>query len=291
METIRDIRRKIGSVKKIKQITRAMNMVAAAKLRKSQAKLHNIEPYRSKFMELAGRLSGHLGPDTHPLLFKREETKKVELLHFTGDRGLCGGFNAGLISMAEKWIKDKQNKGVDYSLTLIGGKGSSYFKRKRYNITSTMVDAYGDAGISEASHIGSRLIDAYMSGQCDEVYMLYMKFESITRQTPTIVRLIPVDLPQNVVDEKGPKTEYVCEPSLEGVLTEILPRHITIKIFNAFLENEAGEHAARMVAMDNSTKNCDDVLDLLTLTYNKIRQAAITSELMDIIGGAEAVKA
>lgn len=291
METIRDIRRKIGAVKKIKQITRAMNMVAAARLRKSQAKIKNFEPYSSKLMELLGRISGCLEPDMHTLLVKREKIKKVELIHFTADRGLCGGFNANLIGMAERWIKDRQEQGVDYSLTLIGGKGSNYFRRRKYNITSARVDAYGDVDISGASQIGSRLIDAYMSGRCDEVHMLYMRFESIARQTPTMVKLIPVEPPPNVGDETESWTEYLYEPSPESLLAELLPRHITVQIFNAFLQNEAGEHAARMVAMDNATKNCDDMVDLLKLTYNKLRQAAITAELMDIIGGAEAVKA
>lgn len=289
MATLRDILRKIGAVKKTRQITRAMNMVAAARLRSTQGKMENFDPYAKKFAEVLENLASRIEPEIHPLLNKKEEVSKVELLHFTADRGLCGSFNMNLISAGEKWVKDQQSKGLDCSFTLVGKKGRDYFRKRDYEITASHVSIYGSVDIAFANQMAKDLSDRYLADEIDEVYMIYSRFISMAKQEPTLVQLIPIVPPQGEEDTQG-MTEYLVEPNAEALLIELLPKHLSVQIFNAFLQNETSENAARMAAMDNATKNCSDMMENLTLVYNKARQAAITAELMDIVGGAEALK-
>ena len=289
MATLRDILRKISAVKKTRQITRAMNMVAAAKLRTSQAKMENFAPYAKKFSEVLENLASRIDPEIHPLLNKKEQVSKVELLHFTADRGLCGSFNMNLITAGEKWIKDQQAKGLDYALTLVGKKGRDYFRKRGYPISASHVSIYGSVDIAYVNQMVKNLSDRFLTNDIDEVHMIYSRFVGMAKQEPTRVQLLPIVPPQG---EKGPEgmAEYLCEPNAETLLIELLPKHLSVQIFNAFLQNETSENAARMAAMDNATKNCSDLIENLTLVYNKARQAAITAELMDIVGGAEALK-
>jgi F-type H+-transporting ATPase subunit gamma len=290
MATLRDILRKIGAVKKTKQITRAMNMVAAAKLRSTQGKMEGFEPYAGKFAEVLGNLASGIDPEIHPLLVTREEIKSVELLHFTADRGLCGSFNANAIKQAEKWIEEQQGLGRDYSLTLVGKRGRDYFRKQGVNIRDAHVQIYGKIDISFVNQMARELTNRYLNGEVDEVHMIYTRFLTVARQEPTLVKLIPIEPPQQTAEEAEQAAEYLCEPSAEDLLIELLPKHISVQIYNAFLQNEVSEHAARMSAMDKATKNCSEMVDELTLVYNKARQASITAELMDIVGGAEAIK-
>ncbi|MBW2205462.1 MAG: ATP synthase F1 subunit gamma [Deltaproteobacteria bacterium] len=289
MATLRDILRKIGAVKKTRQITRAMNMVAAARLRTTQGKMENFAPYARKFSEVLENLASRIDPEVHPLLVKKEQVSKVELLHFSADRGLCGSFNANLISMGEKWVLEKQDTGVDCSLTLVGKKGRDYFRRRGFSITETHTGVYGKIDISFVNQMSNALIDRYLSDEVDEVYMVFSRFVSIAKQVPTLTKLLPIEPPQ-MEEEVAGMSEYLCEPGAEELLIQLLPKHISVQIYNAFLQNETSEHASRMAAMDNATKNCSEMVESLTLVYNKARQAAITAELMDIVGGAEALK-
>jgi F-type H+-transporting ATPase subunit gamma len=290
MATLRDILRKIGAVKKTQQITRAMNMVAAARLRNTMGKMESFEPYAAKFAEVLGNLASRIDPEIHPLLVKKEQVSQVELLHFTADRGLCGSFNTNTIHMAEKWIKEQKNNDRDYSLTIVGRKGRDYFRKLGANITTSHIQVYGKIDISFINQMTRELTDRYLNGEIDEVQMIYTRFISVAKQEPTLVKLIPIDPPQKEEGSEETTTEYLCEPSAEELLIELLPKHIGVQIFNAFLQNEVSEHAARMAAMDNATKNCREMVENLTLVYNKARQAAITAELMDIVGGAEAIR-
>ena len=290
MATLKDILTKIGAVKKIQQITRAMNMVAAAKLRSTQARMEGFEPYASKFTEVLGNLAAGIDPEIHPLLVRREDVSKVGLLHFTADRGLCGSFNMNSIVLGEKWVKENKNKGREYGLTLVGKKGREYFRKREYNITKSHVQIYGTIDISFVNQMTNDFISGFLDGEIDELYMCYTRFISMAKQAPTIVKLIPIEPPQREDSDEEKALEYLCEPSAEDLLIELLPKHIGVQIYNAFLQNEVSEHAARMAAMDNATKNCKEMVEDLTLVYNKARQAAITAELMDIVGGAEAIK-
>ncbi len=291
MATLRDILRKIGAVKKTRQITRAMNMVAAARLRGAQAKMEGFDPYAAKFSEVLGNLASRIEPDIHPLLVKKEDISSLALLHFTSDRGLCGSFNTNLINMGEKWINDQKAKGVDCGLTTVGKKGRDYFGKRGFDIIDSYINVYGIIDMSFIGQMAKGFIDRYMADEVDEVYMIYSRFISMARQEPTLVKLIPVEPPKSEEGQgESSPAEYLCEPDPEELLIELLPKHIGVQIVNAFLQNETSEHAARMAAMDNASKNCNELVENLTLVYNKARQAAITAELMDIVGGAEALR-
>jgi len=289
MATLRDIQRKIGAVKKTRQITRAMNMVAAARLRNTQARMENFEPYAVKFAQVLENLASRMDPEIHPLLMRKDMVAKVELLHFSADRGLCGSFNVNAIAMAEKWIKNQQKEGVDCSLTVVGKKGRDFFRKRNYPVTKTHTNIYDNIDIAFVNQMTSDFMDRFLRDEVDEVYMIYSHFMGMAKQEPTVVKLIPIEPPKGEEKEEG-MAEYLCEPSAEALLIELLPKHISVQIYNAFLQQATSEHAARMAAMDNATKNCTEMLENLTLVYNKARQAAITAELMDIVGGAEALR-
>jgi len=288
MATLRDIKNKIAAVKKTKQITRAMNMVAAARLRTTQGRMENFAPYAKKFSEVLGNLASRVEPEVHPLLVKREKISKVELLHFTADRGLCGSFNVNSINRASKWIKEQNAAGKEPILTLVGKKGRDFFRRGKYNIRESFTGLYGTVDISLVNKMTMALIQRYLAGEADEVYMIYSRFVGMAKQEPTLVKLIPIEPPKE--EKAAARTDYLYEPSAEALLIELLPKHINVQIMNAFLQQETSEHAARMAAMDNATKNCSELVESLTLVYNKARQASITAELMDIVGGAEALR-
>lgn len=290
MATLKDIKRKIGAVKKTQQITKAMNMVAAARLRSSQGKMENFAPYAEKFTEVLGKLARRIDPDIHPLLVKKEEVQKVELLHFSADRGLCGSFNVNSINAAQKWVNQQKEMGRAYGLTLVGKKGRDYFSRRDFNISAIYKDMYRGIDMPKTNQITGEFINRFMNGDIDELYMIYCRFINMAKQEPTVVKLIPVEPPMSMEKESEGASEYLCEPDAESILIDLLPTHISVQILNAFLQNQVSEEAARMSAMDNATKNCKEMVEDLTLIYNKARQAAITSELMDIVGGAEAIK-
>ncbi|MCF8129873.1 MAG: ATP synthase F1 subunit gamma [Deltaproteobacteria bacterium] len=291
MATLSDIQRKIGAVKKTRQITKAMNMVAAAKLRGAQMKMESFEPYATKFAEVLGNLASRIESDIHPLLVKKEKVSRVELLHFSGDKGLCGSFNTNLFHRAQKWISEQKENGVEIGVTAVGKRGRDFFKKRGYDLIGSHINAYKSVDISFVNQISRGMIERFLTDEVDEVYMIYSRFVSMAKQEPTLVKLIPIEPPVAEEEEgSGAEAEYLCEPNPEGLMIELLPKHINVQIYNAFLQNETSEHAARMAAMDNASRNCDDLVESLTLAYNKARQAAVTAELMDIVGGAAALK-
>ena len=289
MATLRDIQNKIAAVKKTKQITRAMNMVAAARLRNTQTRMENFDPYARKFAEVLGSLAGRIERDVHPLLVRKENVSRLELLHFSGDRGLCGSFNMNLIQRGEKWLKEQSDKGMSCKITVVGKKGRDFFRKVGRDIIRDYLNIYGSVDISFVNKMTSEFIARFLADEVDEVYMIYSRFISMAKQIPTVVKLLPIEPPKMGEAEEA-KAEYLYEPSADALLIDLLPKHISIQILNAFLQQETSEHAARMAAMDNATKNCSDMIGQLTMVYNKARQAAITAELMDIVGGAEALR-
>jgi len=290
MATLKDILHKIGAVKKTQQITRAMNMVAAAKLRSTQDKMQRFEPYARKFAEVLEKLSSRIDSDMHPLLIKRETVSRVELLQFNSDRGLCGSFNMNNIHLAEKWASEQKKIGREYAMTIVGRKGRDYFRKRGYTITASHIQLYGKVDISFINHMAMGFIKRYMENEIDELYMIYSRFIGMAKQEPTLVKLIPVEPPKRQDKVHDKSKEYLYEPSAKDLLIELLPKHIGVQILNAFLQNEVSEHAARMAAMNNATRNCKEMVEDLTLIYNKARQASITTALMDIVSGAEAIK-
>jgi F-type H+-transporting ATPase subunit gamma len=299
MATLKDIQRKIGAVKKTQKITKAMNMVAASKLRGAQEKMEAFRPYASKFAEVLGSLAERIGADEEhlpPLLAPREEIKTVDLFLMTSDRGLCGSFNTNLIAKAESFLKEKAGQGVETRLICMGRKGRDYFRRRKYNILSDHIGIVGARfGFNVAVTAGQGLIDSFLGGETDEAYMIFSEFVSMARQTPTVQQLLPIAAVEQVegtqeAEDVGYVPEHICEPPAEELMAELLPKQVYVQVFSGLLETSTSEHAARMAAMDNATNNCKEMITSLTLVYNKARQAAITAELMDIVGGAEALK-
>ncbi|MBW2090616.1 MAG: ATP synthase F1 subunit gamma [Deltaproteobacteria bacterium] len=292
MATLRDIQRKIAAVKKTEQITRAMNMVAAAKLRTAQVRIENFRPYASKFADLISKLAEGIEGGIHPFLVQPEDLRKVELLAFSSDRGLCGSFNTNIIAGVERVLQERQGQDVEVSMTLVGRKINDYFRRRPVNIRASYPDVMNSYDYSTAVQIAQGVSDAFLTGEVHEVWIFYTRFISMARLSPTLVKLLPVSpRMEEESDDAGQALEYLCEPSAEAIMIDLLPKSFIIQVYNAMLETSASEHAARMMAMDNAANNCKDMIDDLTMAFNKARQAAITAELLDIVGGAEALKA
>ncbi len=288
MAALKDIRRKIVGVKKTKQITRAMNMVAASKLKAAQLRMENFRPYAIKFMDVLSSLALRVDAETHPLLAVREP-KRIRVICMTSDRGLCGGFNTNLIKATERFIRDKAREGKEVELIAVGRKGRDYF-RKKQKLINQWSDVFGKFDITLAVKISDEIIPSFVREEYDELYVIYNEFRNIAVQRPSVVRLFP--LPPIGKDEDvdpNKRIEYIYEPSDEILLEKLLPMYVHVLVFRALLETSAGENGARMVAMDNATKNCEEMIQNLTLRMNKARQSAITAELMDIVGGTEAL--
>ena len=296
MATLKDIQLKIAAVKKTQQITKAMNMVAASRLRGAQTSMEAFRPYAGKFSEVLGSLAQRAGEESNPLLVAKEEVKKVHVVLCTSDRGLCGGFNTNLIEKADGFVKEKAGDGIEISFTNFGKKGRDWCRRENLQIDTEYPGVVGaNFGFSIAAASGKNLVDAFLEGTYDEVYLVYAEFVSMARQLPVLQQLLPIppiaaEEAEEAEEDGSYMPEHICEPSTESLLGDMLPRNVSVQIYSALLETSTSEHAARMMAMDNATKACRDMIENLTLIYNKARQAAITAELMDIVGGAEALK-
>lgn len=296
MATLKDVLIKIGAVKKTKQITKAMGMVATSKLRGAQQNLDGFRPYAAKFAEVLGSLAEKAGEGASPLLVPRDEVKKINILLCTSDRGLCGGFNANLITAAKNFVKERSEQEVDISFTNFGKKGRDWCRKNKMQIDSEHLGIVGAKfGFNVASTAGQKLVDGFLDEIYDEVYVVYSEFVSMARQIATVKQILPIPSIETAEEEevdtdKPYQAEHICEPSAKELLGDLLPRQVYVQLFSALLETSTSEHAARMAAMDNATNACDDMVDSLTLAYNKARQSAITAELMDIVGGAEALK-
>ncbi|MBF0119571.1 MAG: ATP synthase F1 subunit gamma [Desulfobacterales bacterium] len=293
MAKLKEVKLKIGAVKKTKQITKAMNMVAASRLRGAQSKMEAFRPYSTKFAEVLGSLAQRAGENANPLIVPRDNVKNIHLVLCTSDRGLCGGFNANLVSKAESFFNEKNKEGISVSFTNFGKKGRDWCFNKKLQIANSHVGVVGAKfGFNVAMSSGKQLIESFISGGYDEVYVLYSEFVSMARQVPILKKIIPIppiEVDKSKLEDKTYMPEHICEPSAGELLSELLPRSIYVQLHRALLETSTSEHAARMAAMDNATKACNDMINSLTLAYNKARQSAITAELMDIVGGAEAL--
>ena len=289
MASLRDIQRKIGAVKKTKQITKAMNMVASAKLRNAQLRIERFRPYADKYFEIIADLSSRADASVHPLLEKRDAVTNVGIILVTSDKGLCGSFNVNLCVKAEKLARQKQAEGKTVKFICIGKKGRDYIRKSGFEIIEARADVMNNFDFQLANDIGNIIIDKFIAAELDEVQIVYGQFVTVIKQEARAAQILPVESAIESVQE-GPVSEYIFEPSVEGLLAELLPRYVKVQVYRGVLDTSASEHAARMTAMDNATKNCDELVHDLTLAFNKARQASITSELMDIVGGAEALK-
>jgi F-type H+-transporting ATPase subunit gamma len=290
MAGLRAIKRRIVSVKNTRKITRAMKMVAAARLRKAQQRITDLRPYAKKTAELltslAARVEGE--DDVHPLLRRREE-KKVLIVVLTSDRGLAGGFNASINKRAYRMWKELEAQGKKVSFAIVGKKGGEYFKRRDADIEHVFKGVFEDLTSAKAGEVGRYIVDRYVAEDLDAAYFVYNEFKSAITQLVSVEQVLPVKIDAQA-GGAALKTDYIYEPNKEALLERLLPMYMEIQSFRALLESVASEHGARMTAMDNATRNASEMIERLTLQYNRARQASITKELMEIIGGAEALK-
>jgi F-type H+-transporting ATPase subunit gamma len=283
MPALVDIRRRIRSVKSTQQITKAMKMVSAAKLRRAQDAMFSARPYARKMMEVLNSLASRAQPDLHPLLEERGDAK-VLLVVVTADKGLCGAFNANIIRTARRFLDERAAQHL--SLNLVGRKGRDFFRRRQIAVRSEHVGVFQALRYPTAQAIARELITDFTGGEVDRVYLLYNEFKSVIQQRIVVEQLLPIE--RNVIDPKEPQLDYLYEPGPAGIFASILPRHVEIQVWRALLESAAAEHGARMASMDAASNNAGEMIGKLTLYMNKVRQAAITKEIIEVVSGAGA---
>ncbi|MCA3721273.1 F0F1 ATP synthase subunit gamma [Phenylobacterium sp.] len=289
MASLKEMRNRIGSVKATQKITKAMQMVAAAKLRRAQDNAQNARPYADRMASVIANLAAGVSGDGAPRLLvgTGSETRQLVIVA-TSDRGLAGGFNSSIVRMARERINRLVSEGREVRLITIGKKARDQLRRQFGDRIVESYEAGGNPSLTTAQDVAAKVADLFDAGEIDVVSLLFSRFKSVVVQTPTFVQLIPAQVAgAEPVDLKGAGYEY--EPDAEGILETLLPRNLTVQVFSAMLENQAGFYAAQMAAMDNATRNAGDMIASLTLQYNRSRQAQITKELIEIISGAEAL--
>lgn len=285
MPSLKALRKRIGTVRSTQKITKAMKMVAAAKLRRAQEAAERARPYAEKVVEMFGAVVADLEGVAHPLLARRDEAC-VELVVVTSDRGLCGGYNANLLRRADAFARERPGRQI--VVTAVGRKAAEFFRRRGVTLVGEQTEVMNRAVIDSARTVAEGITRRFAVGETDAVYLLYNRFRSAVSQVPTVTPLLPVARAETVGGEE--RSEYIFEPARPELLEQLLPRYVETLLMQALLESIASEHGARMTAMENATNNASDMIGRLTLSMNRARQATITTELMEIVSGAEALK-
>jgi len=290
MATLRDIRNRIGSVKSTRQITKAMKMVAAAKLRRAQDAILKTRPYAQLLDQTLTRVAARAAGDeasAHPLLATRE-LKTAEVVVITSDRGLAGGFNSNIARRTQRFLVENAERFGRIELSTIGRKGRDFFRARRIPVRKDYLGIHSGLAYQKAEELAREYSERWLAGEVDAVFLCYNEFKSAIAQKPVVFQLLPIETPAPSPGQA--EIDFKYEPSREKLLADLLPRHIGMQVWRALLESAASEHGARMSAMESATKNAEEMIGLLTLQYNRARQAAVTKELMEIVGGAEALK-
>ena len=282
MAKTQDLKRRIRSVRNTMQLTKAMKMVAAAKLRRAQERIVKARPYAHRMLKVLRSVASRAESGGHPLLQVRGD-RRLELTVLTGDRGLCGGFNAGIIRTAEDFAS--QQSGRDVKINSVGKKGRDYFTG-RYELAGSWPDVFRVVEFATAKAIAGELIQRYLDDEVDKIYLVYNEFKSAIQAKPTVQQLLPVE-PEEL--EGAAPGDYLYEPSAQELFVALLPHYVENQVFHAMLESVAAEHAARMSAMDSATNNASELIESLTLTMNRVRQASITTDIIEVVSGAEAL--
>ncbi len=288
MPSLLDLRRRIRSVKNTQQITKAMKMVSAAKLRRAQEQVLAARPYAELLREMLASVLGHAGGAeglSHPLLAAREP-KRVLLLLLSGDKGLCGAFNTNILKESRQFIEARSDGAVE--LELIGKKGRDFYARRDYPIAGEWVNVFSRVELDTAREIAAKVVERFSNEEVDAVYLLYSKFISAMTQQPTLRQLLPFVAPAE--SGAGPPTDYIYEQPPQRIFEVTLPRYVEVQVYQAMLESSASEHSARMTAMDSATRNAGDMIESLTLHLNRVRQASITTEIIEVVSGATALE-
>lgn len=289
MPNLKDIKRRIGSVKNTRQITRAMKMVAVAKLKKATDRAVAARPYQQALTRVLGRVAEAAGGDiTHPLLTAHDKVETVLVIVMGSDRGLCGSFNGNLFRKLEYFAESERSAGRKLILRTFGKKARNHFTKRRYEVEGSVTDLKHDGFMNAANELSRDVAAAFESGAVQQVVLAYNHFKSAGSQVVSIQQILPLAVDEKV-ESKGPKAEYSYEPNGQQILDTLLPLQLRTILLQALLENEAGEHAARMQAMDSATRNAEELIQSLTLQYNRARQAAITKEIIEVISGASAL--
>jgi F-type H+-transporting ATPase subunit gamma len=287
--SLRDIRNRIGSVKSTRQITKAMKMVSAAKLRRAQDAILKTRPYAQLLEQTLCRVAARAAAEeaaAHPLLVPREQ-KAAEVVVITSDRGLAGGFNSNIARRVQRFLTENGDVFQTIHLATIGRKGRDFFRARKIEVRKDFTAVHSDLRYEKAEAIAEEYTERYLAGEVDAVFLAYNEFKTAISQKPVVVQLLPIET------TSAPQTQGVdfkYEPSREALLADLVPRHVGMQVWRALLESAASEHGARMSAMESATKNAEEMISLLTLQYNRARQAAVTKELMEIVSGAEALK-
>ena len=285
MPALIDIRRRIRSVKNTQQITKAMKMVSAAKLRRAQDAMFAARPYARKMMEVLNSLATRAEPGAHSLLQEHGD-EKVLLVIVTADKGLCGGFNANIIRAAARFLDEARGKERHLELDLVGRKGRDFFRRRRYRVRSEHIGLFQSLQFPVAQRIAQSLIKSYVEREVDRIHIVYNEFKTVIAQKVVVEQLLPIRKLE--FDPKEPPLDYLYEPAPRAIFDDMLPKHVEVQVWRALLESAAAEHGARMAAMDAATNNAGEMIDRLTLYMNKVRQAAITKEIIEVVSGAGA---
>ena len=286
MATLRDIRRRIRSVESTQKITRAMKLVAAAKLRRAQERILSARPYAMKMAELLSSLVSRAEGEAHPLLVRRPAARK-RLVIITADKGLCGAFNSNILRGSLAFLREQGE--TNLTLVVVGKKARDFYRRRPWEVKSEMLGFFDRLAYSHAQELAGGLMQEYLGGEVDEVHLMYNEFRSVTVQRVKREQLLPIE-PVAAEERAAGGGDYVYEPSPEAILAALLPRHVTTQVYRALMESVAGEYGARMTAMEAATQNAKEMIGVLTIQYNKARQERITKELLDIVGGAEALR-
>jgi F-type H+-transporting ATPase subunit gamma len=289
MATLRDIQRRIRSVQSTQKITRAMKLVAAAKLRRAQERIISSRPYATKMAELLGNLVSGEGSEgaAHPLLEQREGPRR-QIVIITADKGLAGAFNSNIIRRSLEFVRS--SNATEVTLVVVGRKARDFYRRRQWTIKRDMVGFWDKLAYTHAEELADYFMAQYLNGEVDEVHLIYNEFRSVAVQRPVRVQLLPIPKTEAAGTGADASVDYIYEPSPEAILGDLLPRHIRMQVYRALMESLAGEYGARMTAMEAATKAAKDMINILSIQYNKARQEKITKELLDIVGGAEALK-
>lgn len=291
MATLRDIKNRIKGVKNTQQITKAMKMVAAAKLRRAQESIINARPYAKRIAEMFSNLVTEEDMLVNPLIAPRSTINKVAIVVVTADRGLCGAFNTNIIREANRYINEEiKEAGINYQLYCIGKKGSDFFSKRNYDVAKIFPDVFTSLNYTSAQKVSDELAAGYLKGDFDKVILIFNEFKSLIQQKIVVDQFLPIPVQKAQTDENVADINYIYEPDQKSIFNYLIPKHLRSQIWRILLESNAAEFASRMTAMDNATTNAKELIRTLNLTYNKARQAAITKEILEIVSGANALK-
>jgi len=291
MAALRDIKSRIKGVKNTQQITKAMKMVAASKLRRAQEAIINARPYAKRIAEMFSNLVTDEDMLTNPVIAPRETISNVAILVITADKGLCGAFNTNIIREANRYINEEiKEAGINYQLYCIGKKGSDFFSKRNFNVAKIFPDVFTSLNYTSAQKVSDELTAGYLKGDYDKVFLIFNEFKSLIQQKIVVEQFLPVPIQKVSEGKTVAESIYIYEPDQKSIFNYLIPKHLRSQIWKVLLESNAAEFGSRMTAMDNATTNAKELIRTLNLTYNKARQAAITKEILEIVSGANALK-